>query len=246
MIEPATNYEELAADYALHRRVHPGVLQWLLARIATVPDARVLEVGCGSGNYLEAMSSLSHANVAGVDPSPAMLDQLRRRLPLAHVVEASGESLPFEAAAFDVVYSVDVIHHVGDRLAYFGEAFRVLRPGGLLITVTDSEEDLRRRVPLTSHFPETLPHELRRYPTIPTLQQEMATAGFQAIGDDHAEHRYALTDRAQYQVKAFSSLHRLTDDEHAAGMARIDADLARGPIDACSLYTLVFGSKPAS
>jgi ubiquinone/menaquinone biosynthesis C-methylase UbiE len=39
---------------------------------------------------------------------------------------------------------VDVIHHAQDRPAFFKEAFRVLAGGGWLVTITDSEEIIRR------------------------------------------------------------------------------------------------------
>ncbi|MER3438994.1 MAG: hypothetical protein C4346_16180 [Chloroflexota bacterium] len=48
------------------------------------------------------------------------------------------EVLPFKAQSFDLVFSVDVVHHISDRLAAFREARRVLRPRGWCCTVTDS------------------------------------------------------------------------------------------------------------
>lgn len=244
MSEPATNYQDLAADYARHRRVHPGVVERIVGAVRARAARDLLEVGCGSGNYLEVVGGLTGARVAGIDPSSAMLEQLRARLPDVEIAIAGGEAIPHSDASFDLVYSVDVIHHVTDRRRYFGEALRVLRPGGVIVTVTDSESDLERRVPLTSHFPETLEHERRRYPTIGSLRSEMVSAGFADLREDRVELVYPLTDIAGYRNKTYSSLHLITEDEHARGIARLEADVMAGPIEALSLYTLLWGSHP--
>ncbi len=242
MTEPATNYQHLAADYARHRRVHPGVVEQLLQAIRQHDAADILDVGCGSGNYLAVLVDLTRARVVGIDPSAAMLDELAQRLPAAETRVAPAEAIPYPDASFDLLYSVDVIHHVRDRDAWFREARRVLRPGGLVVMVTDSPTDLARRVPLTSHFPETLAHERSRYPDIETLQAEMTAAGFGDLRLDHVELSYPLTDISAYRNRAYSALHLIDADAHAAGMARLEADLERGPIEATSLYTLVWGT----
>ncbi|MEZ4623639.1 MAG: class I SAM-dependent methyltransferase [Thermomicrobiales bacterium] len=80
----------------------------------------MLEVGCGSGNYLEVVRGLTGARVAGIDPSSAMLEQLTARVPDAEVQVASAEAIPYPDRSFDLIYSVDVIHHVKDRPNGFG------------------------------------------------------------------------------------------------------------------------------
>ncbi len=245
MTEPATNYQALAADYARHRRVHPGVVDALVEAVRAGSCNDVLEVGCGSGNYLEVVRGLSGVRVAGIDPSSAMLEQLTARVQNAEVQVALAEAIPYPDRSFDLIYSVDVIHHVKDRPKWFREAARLLRPGGRVVTVTDSEQDLERRVPLTSHFPETLEHERRRYPTIGTLRKEMLDAGFVDMVETSVELVYPLSDISGYRKKAYSSLHLISDAEHARGIERLERDLVNGPIEARSLYTLLWGSTPA-
>jgi SAM-dependent methyltransferase len=239
------NYQALADDYACYRRVHPGVLRHLLDAARREQATDLLEVGCGTGNYLEALTLAGGLRVSGIDPSSAMLAQLHERLPSATGTATAGraEQLPFPPAAFDLIYSVDVIHHVGDRDAYFAEAARVLRSGGWICTVTDSAEDIAARVPLSSHFPETVAHELRRYPAVPTLRGELERAGFTTLREDQVDLRYPLTDSTAYRNRAYSSLHLITDAEHARGVERMERELENGPIDARSLYTLLWGRK---
>jgi ubiquinone/menaquinone biosynthesis C-methylase UbiE len=237
-----TNYQELAAEYARNRRVHPDVLERLL--LAAVEARDVLEVGCGSGNYYEAIATTTNARVVGIDPSSAMIEQLLERLPAAETKVASGEAIPYPDSSFDMVFSVDVIHHVTDRDAYFTEVMRVLRHGGVVMTATDSEEDIVRRIPLSSHFPETIPHERRRYPSITAIREAMSRSGFDLLPSEQIERNMTLTDISQFRNKAFSVLHLISDEEHRRGIERLEADLANGPIAARSLYTLVIGKKP--
>lgn len=237
-----TNYQDLAADYARHRRVHPDVLERLLHATGGARD--ILEVGCGSGNYYEAIATMTNARVVGIDPSSAMIGQLLERLPAAETNVASGEVIPYPDSSFDMVFSIDVIHHLDDRDAYFAEAMRVLRHRGLMITATDSEDDIVRRVPLSSHFPETIPHERRRYPAITAIREAMEQSGFNLLSNEQIERSTPLTDISPFRNKAFSVLHLISDEEHRRGMERLEADLANGSIEARSLYTLVIGKKP--
>ena len=150
------DFDTRTAEYARHRKVHPGVVEELVASGLFGPESRVLDVGCGTGNYAAALTAATNCRISGIDPSTRMLDVARDAAPWESLSQGSAESLPFADDTFDVVMTTDVIHHVGNREAYFREAARVLRPGGHIVTVTDSHDDIPRRRPLSSHFPETI------------------------------------------------------------------------------------------
>ncbi|MGE5561160.1 MAG: class I SAM-dependent methyltransferase [Chloroflexota bacterium] len=236
------DYNRLATDYARYRKTHPHVLASLLRSIKGT-QTRVLEVGCGTANYLAALAEIAGCGCAGIDPSEEMLARARdKAVPMALTL-GRAEQLPFAGGSFDVVFSVDVIHHVQDRAQYYREAFRVLSPGGVVCTVTDSEWVIRRRRPLTSHFPETVAAELGRYPSADSLKTMMDQAGFSAIAEETVEFAYQLTDIAPYRNKAFSSLHLISEEAFRAGIDRLERDLKSGPIDCRSLYTVIWGTR---
>ena len=135
------DYDRRAAEYARHRKIHPGVVNELVESGLFTPETRVLDVGCGTGNYAAALIKATGCRVSGVDPSRRMLDRAREAAPWESLVQGSAERLPFPQHSFDVVMSTDVIHHIGDRDAYYSEAYRVLRPVGHIVTVTDSHDD---------------------------------------------------------------------------------------------------------
>jgi SAM-dependent methyltransferase len=237
------DYERIAAEYAQHRQVHPKVLENLISSGGVSQASRVLDVGCGTGNYIRALHALTGCAGWGVDPSPAMLAQARQRAGGIRFQAGRAEQLGFAAACFDLVFSVDLIHHVPDWPRYLAEAFRVLQPGGRLCTVTDSAWIIRRRVPLATHFPETVPLELARYPRIADVRQTMERTGFGVSHETRVEFGYGLSDIQAYRDRAFSALHLIPGDAFQRGMERLEEDLRRGPIACVSWYVLLWGTK---
>jgi len=237
------DYDQLAADYARHRRLHPGVLQALLSAVDR--GSRVLEVGCGTGNYIAALASVTGCACWGIDPSDEMLAQARARSNAVDYRTGGAERLDFPADSFDLVYSVDVIHHVADRDAYLREAQRVLASAGRMCTATDSAWIIRHREPLATYFPETVEADLARYPRIPELCAKMARAGFDPIEGDQVECPYPVTSASPYRDRAYSVLHLISEQGWASGVARMEEDLRAGPIQGIARYVLLWGTATA-
>ena len=93
---------------------------------------RVLEVGCGTGRHSVRIANEA-SSLTGVDPSPGMLAEARRKLPPA-VTLAEGDflELHFQDGAFDVVLESLVLEHVSDLNAFFKKAAGALKSGGFL------------------------------------------------------------------------------------------------------------------
>jgi SAM-dependent methyltransferase len=99
-------------------------------------DARVLEVGCGTGVLTRVLATWPGVgSVVGVDPAPALLARARELVagvPNTDFKEADGRSLPFDDGSFDVVVFDSTLSHVPGPDRAVAEAFRVLRQGGWL------------------------------------------------------------------------------------------------------------------
>ena len=104
----------------------------------------VLELGAGTGMNLSHYDT-SLASLVLTEPEPAMLRRLQPKVleqaPLAQVVQASAEDLPFEDGSFDAVVSTLVLCGVDDQARALGEVRRVLRPGGRLLFIEHVRSD---------------------------------------------------------------------------------------------------------
>src|SRR5260370_12338157 len=217
--------DAIAPGYAHWRSVNPQLLDALVAKGAVRTDSCVLELGCGTGNYLRALCERTGCAGWGLDPSEAMLAQARTGGPgrLCWIC-APAEHTVLAAAQFDLTFCVDVVHHLGNRAQVFEEAHRVLRHGGALCVATDSEQMIRRRQPLSVYWPETIEIELARYPSIARLRAEMCEARFVRLGQREVASRGWLTDPGAYRAKVFSCLHALREEVYQQGLARLEAD----------------------
>ena len=225
--------------------MHPGVLAKLASFGALRKELKILEVGCGTGNYAVALRVLLDCEIWAIDPSQEMLSIARERSAEIHFSVGRGEKLDFPRSFFDTVFSVDVIHHLSRPRDFFCEAHRVLKEGGNVCTVTDSEWIIRHREPLAVYFPETVEVELKRYPRIDQLKRIMIEVGFSDIKDNMAEFPYELHDAQAYRYKAFSSLHLISEEGFERGIKQMELDLLAGPIKCVSRYSILSGTKPS-
>jgi len=102
----------------------------MVRRWVTLPGRRVLDVGCGIGMYTAAFLRET-PHVFGVEIERERVLEARERA--AGVAQSPGEHLPFADAAFDVVFSHEVLEHVADDRACVVEMVRVVRRGGRIV-----------------------------------------------------------------------------------------------------------------
>jgi SAM-dependent methyltransferase len=96
------------------------------------PGARVLELGCGTGEFTRRVAP-SGAEVVALDISGDLLARARAKVGAqARFARGNAEVLPFRDGAFDVVYGCSILHHLAVEVA-LREVRRVLRPGGRLV-----------------------------------------------------------------------------------------------------------------
>jgi ubiquinone/menaquinone biosynthesis C-methylase UbiE len=104
----------------------------------------VLEIGGGTGANLAHYDGQIESLVV-TEPDPAMLRRLQRKAreqaPLAKILRAPAEDLPFEDATFDTVVSTLVLCGVDDQERSVREIHRVLKPGGSLLFIEHVRAD---------------------------------------------------------------------------------------------------------
>lgn len=98
------------------------------------PEVRALELGCGTGVFLERVAPCGAA-ITGIDLSADLLNKARLRLAgTANVglMRGNAEQMPFPGACFDTVYGSSILHHL-DLERAVAECLRVLKPGGRIV-----------------------------------------------------------------------------------------------------------------
>jgi len=137
---------------AAWRRYHEGA-EWAEVRsFLPPPPGRALDLGAGNGIVAAALAFDGYA-VTAVEPDPSDFvgaGAIRAQatadgLPIT-VVEAFGEALPLADEAFDVVIARQVLHHARDLPALCRECARLVRPGGVVITLRDHIADDAREL----------------------------------------------------------------------------------------------------
>lgn len=101
------------------------------------PGSKVVDAGCGLGHSSEWLANFRHCHVTGITLVPLQVDTIIKRLkkqPVANVqfMVADYLSMPFDNASVDVVWAVESVCHAPQKIEFFKEAFRVLKPGGVL------------------------------------------------------------------------------------------------------------------
>lgn len=96
---------------------------------------RVLEVGCGEGEFAERLVTSLGVELIALDQSERMVALARGRGIDARVGDV--QQLPFEDGSFDVAVAAWMLYHVPDLDRALGEPARVLRAGGRLVAVTN-------------------------------------------------------------------------------------------------------------
>lgn len=122
------------------------------------PGARILDVGCGDGFHLRLLKEFGDASwqLEGVDIDARAVARASSSGLNVHVGTIEDLNLP--ADSYDVLYTLQTIEHVADPSNLMAVAFRLLRPGGRLVIVTDNTASLdfwlfRRRYWGGYHFP---------------------------------------------------------------------------------------------
>jgi 2-polyprenyl-3-methyl-5-hydroxy-6-metoxy-1,4-benzoquinol methylase len=134
---PFPNYRDGDTLEGLRLRAQRSELARLLDE--AIPfDARVLDIGCGTGQMTIFLASSGERQVIGADltrASLALAAGAARRFGVerAAFVETDVRRPALADAAFDVVLSLGVLHHTPDPRRAFAAAARLVRPGGIIV-----------------------------------------------------------------------------------------------------------------
>jgi SAM-dependent methyltransferase len=235
------NFDRAATYYDQTRGFPPGVDVEAAAFIADKadlkPDYRLLEIGIGTGRIAVPLSKHVRC-ITGVDISRSMMTRLREKSPAnpIYLAESDATYLPFVDNCFDACIAVHVFHLIPDVDACLSEVERVLKPQAALLLcggpVADEFEDIdaiaRKYAPP--------PIGIRQVEDIRTT---IRTHGWQGRDEPYKFDGFRVKRNPHKLVDGFrnrrrSDTWRMSDDEHSAMLAEMDAVLQQNypePID---------------
>lgn len=140
-------YDEVYHRGARAERRIPWHIRRLAARLQPWEGKRLLDVGCGTGQWLMAAAERG-AIPAGIDISQVAIDACRRLLPQAELHCGPAEILPFEDNRFDVITCLGSLEHFLDSQAALREMVRVAKSEAVFLILVPNVGFLTRRLGL--------------------------------------------------------------------------------------------------
>jgi len=133
------------------------LVKYLFDRFEMKEGMKILEPGCGRGEFLRVFKSLG-MEVVGLDISEEARELLREdEIELAVCDVEADTGLPFPDDSFDVIYNKSFMEHLEHPDFFLKEAFRILKPGGMVLCLIPDWEanyktyfdDFTHRTPFT-------------------------------------------------------------------------------------------------
>lgn len=140
VVDPATiaHMTRNEADMAFKKRAQT-IFEWVQPQ----DDDLILDLPCGRGFYLNMLRYVSPCKLVGADLDEAIIQKARLNvghLPDVALHRVNIYHMPYPDATFDAVILSEVLEHIDDDVAALKEAWRVLKPGGVVaITVPHAD-----------------------------------------------------------------------------------------------------------
>ncbi|WP_134683193.1 class I SAM-dependent methyltransferase [Brevibacillus migulae] len=172
------------------REVDPS---WLatIRELVDPTGKTVLDLGCGGGVYSRAWVTLGAKQVIGMDFSPVMLDaaaEYCRGIDQLQFYQGDATAIPWPEQSVDIVFARALVHHLADTRPFVAEAYRVLKPGGVIIVQDRTHADVdipgsaeHIRGFFFESFPRLLDVEMKRRPQGELIIAQAREAGFSSL-----------------------------------------------------------------
>jgi ubiquinone/menaquinone biosynthesis C-methylase UbiE len=186
-----TDYDktDIPAGYDRARDHGPEVLDLWMSAIATHLEghsvSRVLDLGCGTGRFSEALAARFDADVIGFDPSLRMLQVARDKQRDGRVQYHIGraEAIPLPSGCVDLVFMSMSLHHFADMNAAARECRRVLRNNGRVVIRTATRDQINA-YPYVPFIGSSIPILQRVLPSGAEIRANFAAAGLHMVASE--------------------------------------------------------------
>ncbi len=163
----------------------------------SLPLSTILDLGCGTGRFSDALATWFRATVIGVDPSRKMLDQAQGKPTKATVqyVRGAAEALPLADGSCDLIFMSMVFHHFTDPGAVARECRRLL-PDGRIVFLRGATLEQIPAYPYVEFIPATTPLLYERLNAKREITDRFEAAGFSTVATELVVQQIAPTYEA--------------------------------------------------
>ncbi len=231
----SVDYDETSLIYDISRVANTEVTEKLVSSMHLGNDSLVLDMGCGTGNYLIALQP-SVKSVIGIDLSTGMLRQARVKFPSLPLVYGDITSLPFRSNTFDGAFAVQVLHHVRKKESFLKEACRVIKEEAYLVLDSCSHRQMRTFW-LYHYFPRGMEVDLARIPDVADIASLLEATGFSNVGVEisYSDIAFEHEKPERYLVKNYrngqSTFHLIPEGDVKSGCRKLKEDIASGAVE---------------
>jgi ubiquinone/menaquinone biosynthesis C-methylase UbiE len=226
---------DIAVTYDRGRDHGPEFLDlWMNVVSSHVKDQRIktiLDLGCGTGRFSEALAIHFDAEIIGIDPSTKMLEQARSKQHDSRVryETGHGESIPLRDNSVDLVFISMIFHHLENASLMARECRRVLREDGTVFMRAGTRERISS-YPYVDYFPESRAILEKCLPTNTCVREVFEAAGFRMLTLELVTQQIASSYTAyaeKLSAGADSILASLSQRDFDAGMQALRAHAAQ-------------------
>ena len=166
-------YDTIGRDYNIHRNADMRVASMLKKLLALPPGSVLADIGAGTGNYSNAMTTYGY-KVKAIEPS----EEMRRQAVGNEQVEYIGgraEAIPLESDSVDGVFSTLAIHHFSSLRNAASEMRRICPYGPIVLFTNDPRKG--ESFWLADYFPKAFKGLFASYPPVEEITQLVASVG---------------------------------------------------------------------
>ncbi|MCB9251203.1 MAG: class I SAM-dependent methyltransferase [Flavobacteriales bacterium] len=236
-------YDKIGLTYDSTRKADPYLCERMFELIGSGhTDAHYLDIGCGTGNYTEALAQKG-LRFTGMDPSVKMLEKARSKASHVKWLQGNAESIPANDQSFDGVLASLTLHHWFDLEKGFKELFRVMKSGARMVCFTSLPEQTSSYW-LSNYFPNMIKHSSEVLPSLDILVKLASKTGFELAVTENYFVKEDLQDMflnsGKYKPELYlnenfrsgiSSFSRsITPEELKTGLVKLEKDLKTGRI----------------
>lgn len=232
----ATKYDTIGSNYNLTRKADPLLSKNLLDHLKPNFDGVYLDIGCGSGNYTNALQQLGY-HFIGIDPSTLMLEKAKLLNNSIDWRMGTAEHTGLDDVSVDGIIGSLTIHHWTDLKNAFIELHRVLKPKGRIVIFTSTPKQMQGYW-LNYYFPKMLQDSIKQMPSLEVVTTSILNAGlvlkntdtyfikpdledqFLYCGKNNPE--LYFNEQIRHGISSFSHLSNKTEIEQGLEQLRVD------------------------